>query len=556
MEHHELSFIRKYVFSTDHKVIGMQYLLTGLAMIVLGGTLAFMFRMQLAFPGIELPIIGALTAEQYNTFVTMHGTIMIFWVAMPMLLAGFGNLLIPLMVGADDMAFPTLNAISYWVFLISTIIIISSFFAPNGAYAGGWTFYPPLSANAYVKETFFQGMGGNFWIIAVALEFVAFLLGGINFIVTTFNMRAKGLTWYRMPLALWMFLMAVMLFMFSVGPLIAGVVMLLFDRTIGTGFFNPVAGGDPLLFQHMFWFFGHPEVYVLLLPSLGIVAEVLTTFSRKPLFAYKPIIYATFVAGVLSFIVWAHHQFISGIDPRMSSFFSITTILISIPFTISILAYMATLYKGALDFKTPMLFAVGFIAEFLIGGITGIYLGSSAYDIFVHDTYFVVAHFHYALIPVVIFGGFSGIYYWYPKFIGRKMNETLGKLHFWGTTIGFNGIFIPLFFVGAAGQHRRIFDYSAYPSLMTDDFVHMRIIATSSLILMILSQIPFVINLFRSRKKGEIAGPNPWKANSLEWQCPSPPPHGNFAEVPTVYRGPYEYSVEGRAEDYWPQNVK
>lgn len=554
---HNQSFVSKYLFSMDHKTIGVQYLLVGLFMSLIGGGLAFAFRMQLAFPGVDLPLLGEVTADKYNIYITMHGTIMIFFVAMPVLLAAFGNLLIPLMVGADDMAFPVLNMLSIWTFVASSIILVVSFFVPGGAFAGGWTAYPPLSANAYPEQIdFFGTMGGHLWLIAIAVEFVAFLMGGINFIVTTYNMRVKGLDWYRLPVTVWMLLIASLVFMFSVGPLIAGAFMLLFDRTIGTGFFNPAAGGDPILFQHLFWFFGHPEVYVVLLPSLGFIAEALTTFSRKPLFAYKAIVKFTIFAGLLSFVVWAHHQFIAGIDPRMAKFFSFTTIVISIPFAFIIFSMIATLFKGQISFKTPMLFALGFLTTFLIGGVTGIYLGASSFDIYAHDTYFVIAHFHYAMFPPVIFGGLVAIYYWYPKFTGRMMSEKLGIIHFIGTFIGFNGVFFPLFFLGMAGQHRRIFNFENWESLSTPGLQNIRIFATVSLMIMIVSQLPFAWNFFRSLKTGKVAGKNPWNANSLEWTVPSPPPHGNFAKIPTVYRGPYEYSnPENPDQDYWPQDV-
>ncbi len=550
------SFWKKYIFSTDHKVIGTQYILTALVMAFVGGYLSYVFRMQLAYPGHSIPGFGSLDASQYNTFVTMHGTIMIFWVAMPLLLAGFGNLLIPLMIGTEDMAFPTLNMMSYWVFFLSTVILTLSFLAPGGAFGGGWTAYPPLSAGGYNgRLDFFSGMGGNLWILAVALEFIAFLMGGINFLVTSFNMRAPGMSWFRMPVVIWMFIISILIFMFSVGPLIAGAVMLLLDRTVGTGFYNPAVGGDPILFQHLFWFFGHPEVYVLLLPAIGFLAEILSTFSRKPIFGYKMIIYSTMIAGVLSFIVWAHHQFVAGIDPRMATFFSITTIMISIPFAVIIFSCIATLWKGSIQFTSPMLFALGFIGEFLLGGVTGIYLGSSAFDIYAHDTYFVVAHFHYTLIPTVVFGGFAAVYYWYPKFTGKMLSETLGKVHFWLTTIFFNTMVMPLFFGGLAGEHRRIFDYSAWPSLMTPELRRYREIATISAICMITAQLIFVFNFIVSYFKGKEAGKNPWQANTLEWTVSSPPPHGNFETVPCIYRGAYEYSVPGRSEDWWPQNV-
>lgn len=553
--HAPTSFWGKYVFSTDHKVIGMQYLLTGLAMALLGGFLSYVFRMQIAFPGHSIPLYGSLSAPEYNSLTTMHGTIMLFWVAMPVLVAAFGNLLIPIMIGAEDMAFPTLNMMSYWVFLISTVLLILSFFVPGGAFAGGWTAYPPLSAEAYsATRGLTTGLGGHLWILAVALEFVAFLMGGINFLVTTANMRVPGLTWYRLPLVIWMLIVSVLIFMFSVGPLVAGAVMLLFDRALGTNFYNPAAGGDPLLYQHLFWFFGHPEVYVILLPTVGFVAEIITTFSRKPIFGYGMIVWSTIIAGVLGFVVWAHHQFVAGIDPRMANFFSVTTILISVPFAIIIFSCIATLWRGSIKLELPMLWALGFIAEFLIGGVTGIYLGSSAFDIYAHDTYFVIAHFHYTLIPIVIFGGAAGITYWYPKFTGRMLNDKIGKVHFWITAIFFNVVFIPLFFDGLAGTHRRIYDYSLWKSLSTPELQNLRVIATVAAIILIPSQLLFIYNILSSAKHGRVAAKNPWLANSLEWQADSPPPHGNFAQKPTVYRGAYEYSVPNRKDDFWPQN--
>ncbi|MCC7131634.1 MAG: cbb3-type cytochrome c oxidase subunit I [Gemmatimonadales bacterium] len=552
--HAALGFWRRYLFSTDHKTIGLQYLVTGMAMALVGGLLAYAFRMQLAYPGSPVPGFGTLAPQQYNAFVTMHGTIMIFWVAMPILVAAFGNLLIPLMVGAEDMAFPRLNMLSYWVFFLSTLVLLVSFFVPNGPFAAGWTAYPPLSAEAYRKVSFVSGLGGHLWILAVALEFVAFLMGGINFLVTAFNLRAPGLGWYRLPLTVWMLAIAVLIFMFSVGPLVAGAVMLLLDRTIGTGFYDPARGGDPILFQHLFWFFGHPEVYVLLLPSIGFIAEIFTASARKPLFGYRMIVWSTLVAGVLSFIVWAHHQFVAGIDPRMASFFSITTILISVPFAIVIFAMIATLWYGSIRFTVPMLFALGLIGEFLIGGVTGIFLGSSAFDIYAHDTYFVVAHFHYTLIPIVFFGGLAAFYFWFPKFTGRMLGTRLGQLHFWLTVVFFNATMLPLFVGGLAGEHRRIYDYSAWQSLMTPELRMIRVVATISAILLILSQIPFLINIVRSWRRGAPAGDNPWQATTLDWATASPPPHGNFAVTPIVHRGPYEYSVPGHDTDWWPQH--
>ncbi|MBI2501367.1 MAG: cbb3-type cytochrome c oxidase subunit I [Deltaproteobacteria bacterium] len=517
-------------------------------MALVGGYLAYLFRHQLAWPNEPVPGFGQVGPDQYNMFVTMHGTIMVFWVAMPILLSGFGNFLLPLMIGARDMAFPRLNRLSYWTFFLSTVVLIVSFFVPGGAFAGGWTIYPPLSA-----EPGYTGVvwGGNLWILAVALEFVSMLMGGINFMTTTLSLRAKGMALFRMPIFVWMINVASILFMFSVGPLIAGAFMLLADRTLQVGFFLPAAGGDPLLFQHLFWFFGHPEVYVLLLPALGIIAEILPVFSRKPLFGYRPIIYSTLIAGVLSFVVWAHHQFISGIDPRLAMPFSITTILISVPFAFSLFAYIATLWKGSISFSTAMLFALGMIAEFLLGGVTGIVNGSTAADIYVHDTYFVVAHFHYTLFPVTFLATFAGIYYWYPKLFGRFLSEFWGKVHFTLTLIGFNLAFLPLFSVGIAGHHRRIFDPSAFEFLHR--IQHLHVLATVGLIILLTGQIPFILNFFLSLRRGRLAEANPWQANTLEWIAPSPPGHRNFETDPVVVRGPDEYSVPGAAKDWLSQ---
>jgi cytochrome c oxidase subunit 1 len=401
MDHpHSESFLRRYVFSTDHKTIAKQYLFTGIAMGILGGLLSYVMRMHLSGGGQPVPGFGPVGPGQYNAITTMHGTIMIFWVAMPVLLAALGNFLIPLMVGARDMAFPRLNMLSYWIFLLSTVVLVASFFVPGGAAAGGWTSYPPLSGSAAYSG---GQWGQTLWILAVALEFAAFLMGGINFITTVINLRAPGMRLFDLPLMIWMQLGASIIFLFSVGPLIAGAILLLLDRLAGTGFYDPAAGGDPVLFQHLFWFFGHPEVYVILLPAFGVVAEIIPVFSRKPIFGYRMIVYATIITGVLSFIVWAHHQFIAGIDPRLATPFSVTTILISVPVAVTIFAFIATLYRGSIELTTPMLWALGFLAVFLLGGVTGIHLGSAASDIYMHDTYFVVAHFHYAIGPPTVF---------------------------------------------------------------------------------------------------------------------------------------------------------
>ncbi len=549
---HPESFISKYVCSGDHTVIAVQYRLTGMVVGLVGGFLAYVIRMQLAEPTGSVPGYGTLNFVEYNAVVTMHGTIMIFWVAMPILLAAFSNLLIPLMLGADDMAFPKLNRLSYWTFLLSTVVLVSSFFVPGGAAAGGWTSYPPLSASAAYSG---GHLGVTFWLLAVVLEFAAFLMGGINFIVTIINMRPRGMGFFELPIVIWMQFVAAIVFMLSVGPLLAGGIMLLLDRVVGTGFYDPAAGGDPILFQHLFWFFGHPEVYVIFLPGMGIIGEILPVFSRKPLFGYRMIVWASIATGVMSFIVWAHHQFIAGIDPRLATPFSITTIMISVPVAVMIFSYLATLWRGSIEFTTPMLFAVGTLVLFLLGGVTGIHLGTPATDIFLHDTYFVVAHFHYALIPPVFMAFFAGIYFWYPKMFGRMMNETLGKVHFWLTMIGINVIFQPQFALGFMGHQRRIANPLLFDSLNTVQAIELQWLSTIGVLILLPGQIPFLVAFVRGFFSGEEAGANPWRANTLEWVAPSPPPHGNFAEQPQVYRGPYEYSRPDREEDWFPQNL-
>ncbi len=549
--HEELGFLSKYIFPTDHKMIAMQYLFTGMFMGLLGGFMAYVFRMQLAFPGMEVPLYGLVGPGDYNALITNHGTIMIFWVAMPVLVAAFGNFLIPLMCGCDDMVFPKINRLSYQVFFISTLVLIASFMVEGGGFGGAWTAYPPLSAKAQYNMT---PMGSTLWLVAVALEFVAFLLGGINFVTTAMNSRAPGMKYTDIPIVVWFIVIASILFMCSVGPLIAGAVMLFMDQQVGTAFYDPDRGGDPLLWQHLFWFFGHPEVYVVLLPAIGIAADIMCVFARKKLFAYRTILYTAIGTGVLSFTVWAHHQFIAGIDPRMAHIFTVTTLLISIPIAEMCFVYIATLYRGRITLTTPMLWALSFVAEFLIGGVTGIFLGASGADIYFHDTYFVLAHFHYTFFPIAIIGTFAGITFWFPKMFGKMMNDTLGKIHFWGTIIPFNMIFIPLFVLGAAGQHRRVYDFTHFPELAAMQPV--REFATIAMLVMFAFQLVFFYNFIVSIRRGKAAGNNPWKSTTLEWVAPSPPPHGNFGStLPTVYRGPYEYSVPGRDEDYWPQNV-
>ena len=451
------------------------------------------------------------------------------------------------------MVFPRLNRLSFQIFFLSALVLIASLHVSGGGFGGAWTAYPPLSSDPDFNLT---PLGASLWLIAVALEFVAFLIGGINFVTTTMNARAPGMSLMRIPIVVWMIVIASILFMVSVGPLIAGAVMLLSDQLAGTAFYDPHNGGDPLLWQHLFWFFGHPEVYVVLLPAMGIVADIIPVFARKKFFGYKAALYVTIATGVLSFFVWAHHQFVAGIDPRMAHLFTATTLLISIPIAELCFLYIATLFGGSIEFRTPMLWAIAFLVEFLLGGVTGIYLGASATDINFHDTYFVVAHFHYTFFPIAIIGLFAGIYHWFPKAVGRHLNETWGKIHFWGTIVSFNFVFIPMFFLGLGGQHRRIFDYRHFPDLAGEGFQDMRVIATIATCVLIAFQIPFVINFFHSIWKGKKAEQNPWKATTLEWSAASPPPHGNWKTLPTVYRGPYEYGSPDSEEDYLPQHIE
>jgi len=560
--HKKHGFWHRFFFSFDHKDIGFQYMLTIFFMVSIGGFFAYVFRMHLAYPDMEVPLFGLVTNKDYNMLITNHGLIMMMWLALGMLLAVAGNFLIPVMIGTDDMAFPKLNKISYWFFLTSVIFMVASFFMPRGGLGSGWTLYPPLSVGDFGYNTPYKSFADRFFtantfvLLAIALEFTSLLMGGINFFVTTLNKRAKGMTLTKMPMIVWMINIANLLFMFSVGPLIAGTFMLLLDINIGTGFYDAYRGGDPLLWEHLFWFFGHPEVYVILLPPLGIIAEIISVNSRKPLYGYKFILTLTLIAAVLSTMVWAHHQFVAGIDPRAATVFSVLTIIISLPFAGIILAYIATLWKGDLKFTLPMKWALGSIALFtLLGGFTGLHLGASVFDIYAHDTSFVVAHFHYTLFPTVIFGTFAGIYFWFSKFTGRKLNKTLGNIHFWLTFIFFNGFAFPLFLLGLAGQHRRIADYRQFEFLMQDPLPLYRQIATISAVILILTQFIFIFNFFWSLKKGKKETENnPWKANTLEWQTSSPPPHGNFKVYPVVNYGPYEYNRPDKDKDFTPQN--
>ncbi len=547
--HHGAGFLRSYVFSTDHKIIGKQYLAVGLLMSLIGGFMAYLIRVQLAWPGKPLLGWGFIPPASYLALVTMHGTIMVFFVAMPILLGAFGNFLIPLMIGAKDMAFPRLNMLSIWTLVVASTLLLGSLFVPDGAASAGWTGYPPLSAVPSYTGNYW---GINLWLLALALEFSSFLMGGINFLTTAINLRAPGMTLWRMPLLVWLEITASALFLLSVGPLVAGSIMLLLDRIVGTSFYNPAHGGDPLLWQHLFWFFGHPEVYVIALPAIGIMMEILPLFARKPIFGYRTIVYSTIIAGFLSLVVWAHHMFVSGMDPRLATPFSIMTIVISIPFAVMIFAMIATLWRASISFTVPMLFTLAALSSFLIGGVTGIFLGSQAADIYLHDSYFVVAHFHYTLFPLVFMGGFAGVYYWFPKMFGRKLNPSLGLVHCLMTFVFFNLTFIPLFFSGFGGAPRRIYFPFGYDFLKP--LQHYQVLATNGAILLFIGQLPFVLNFFLSLWRGAPAEANPCQANPLEWTVPSPPHHGNFEHTPYVVRGPYDYSVPGMAQDWITQD--
>jgi cytochrome c oxidase subunit 1 len=548
--HAEAGFWGTYVFATDHKMIAKQYLGLGVFWTVVGGFLAFAIRWQLAWPETAIPGLGEIGPETYNVLVTMHGTIMVFFVAMPILLGAFGNFLIPLMIGARDMVFPRLNMLSVWVFGLASVVLLASFFVPGGAASAGWTGYPPLSDRVDYTGV---NWGINLWLLAHALEFASFLMGGVNYLTTAIVLRAPGMTFFRMPLVVWDELIAALLFLLSVGPLIAGAVMLLLDRLIGTRFFLPEGGGDPLLWQHLFWFFGHPEVYVVLLPAVGFVLEVLPVFSRKPIFGYRWIIWATIVAGALSFIVWAHHMFVSGMDPRLAMPFSVTTILISVPFAFVMFAMIATLWGGSIRLDTAMLFALGFVTMFIVGGLTGIFNGSAPVDIYINNTYFVVAHFHYTLFSAVFFGGFAGLYFWFPKMTGRMFSEGLGKLHFWLTLVFFNLTFFPMHNVGLLGMVRRIANPLQYDALVPYQWLN--VVISLGAFGLVASQLPLVANVAWSLLAGKRAPANPWDAATLEWAAPSPPPHGNWgAELPVVHHGPYEYSVPATSRDWIPQD--
>ncbi len=558
--HEELGFLRTYVFSTDHKMIARQFLFMGLAMLAIGGFLAMLMRWQLAWPETAVPGMGwvpepamyegIIPPQTYNMLFTMHATIMIFFVVMPIMVGCFGNYLIPLMIGTRDMAFPVLNMLSIWFGFAAGAVMVASFFVTGGAAAAGWTAYATLSAKAVYTGV---NWGQHLWIISLILFTVSSLMGAINYITTVVNMRAPGMSYFRLPLVLWSLFITAILSLLALPVLTAALAMLLFDRTLGTSFFLPERGGDPLLWQHLFWFFGHPEVYILVLPAMGVTSDILAVFSRKPIFGYRAMAFSMIAIAFLSWIVWGHHMFVSGMNPLLGTAFMMTTMVIAVPSAIKTFNWLGTLWGGSIRFTTPMIFALGFLSAFVIGGLSGIFMASTPVDIFIHDTYFIVAHFHY-VVAGIIFAMFGAIYFWFPKMFGRMMNETWGKIHAILTLIFFNAAFFPMHFLGIAGHMRRIYNPTQYECLV--GLQYWNVFITVSAFLLVISQIPFLVNFFWSLFAGKPAGENPWQANTLEWSAPSPPPHGNFGAIPVVYRGAYEYSSPEVKEDFLPQDRK
>ncbi len=604
-DHHELGFWRKWVFSTDHKVIGMQYTVTGLAFLFFGFCLMMLMRWTIAKGG-GTPLPGSLggmmhgifgddvfvnvpgtegytlSPQGYNVFGAMHGTIMVFFGIVPIAMAGFGNFVMPLQIGAVDMAFPRLNMASFWSFFISCVFMVASFFVPGSAAKSGWTNYPPLAGIADLPGSLgasgeMLGVwtnGGTLWLLGMVFNITGSLLGSINFITTIVQLRAPGMTWGRLPFFCWAQFITAYLLLLAFPPLESAAVMNLFDRVFGSSFFQPSGlfvtqvataanlvpqysgGGSPILWQHLFWFLAHPEVYVLILPGIGMITEIIACNTRKPIWGYKAMVGALFVLAFLSFIVWAHHMYMTGMGPKVSAFFQTTTIMISVPSVILLTALLLSLWGGSIRFNTPMLFATAFLPMFGIGGLTGIPLAFNAIDLFMHDTYYVIAHFHYVVAPGTIFAIFAGCYYWYPKATGRFMSETLGKIHFWGSLVFINLLFFPMFLQGMAGMHRRWYDGGlAYSNTVLPEYIKMNETVSYAAWALGLFQLVFIFNfcysIFRGKK---VPNDNPWQATTLEWDTPTPPPHGNFIKPITVYRAAYEYSVPGADKDYTPQS--
>jgi cytochrome c oxidase subunit I len=595
--HHEPGFWTKYVFSSDHKVIGIQYGVTALVFLLFGFFLMLMMRWQIAHPGQPIPFVGGLlhmvvgdaapavkdettgallgymmSPDLYNSFGAMHGTIMVFLAIVPLAFAAFGNYVVPLQIGAPDMCFPRINMASFHVFFWGGVIMLASFFLPGGAAQAGWTSYSPLA-------TVVPTMGQTFWLLGMVLLITSSLLGAVNFIATIIQLRAPGMTWMRLPFFVWAQFVTAFILLLAFPPLEAAGIMQLMDKVFHTSFFLPTGlmvsgqlasvdgqpisgGGSPLLWQHLFWFLGHPEVYVLILPAMGIISEIIANNTRKPLWGYRSLVYSVLAVGFLSFIVWAHHMYLTGMGTKISAFFQTTTMIISIPSVIILTCLFITLWGGSIRFNTPMLFALAFLPMFGIGGLTGLPLGFNFSDLQLHDTYYVIAHFHYVVAPGTIFGLLAGIYYWYPKMTGRYMSEFWGKVHFWCSLVFMNLVFQPMFAQGMAGMHRRMYDGAAtYAGVLdpatgevvglSQSIIGMNKGITWAAVGLGLAQIPFIINFFWSVRNGKkVESDNPWESTTLEWQTPTPPPHGNFAHPVEVVRGPYEYSVPGEATDF------
>ncbi|MEI7965114.1 MAG: cbb3-type cytochrome c oxidase subunit I [Chitinophagaceae bacterium] len=569
--HHHETFITKYVFSQDHKMIARQFLITGIIWAIIGGFFSVIFRLQLGYPESTFPWLedllghwakgGKLQPEFYYALVTMHGTILVFFVLTAGLSGTFANFLIPLQIGARDMASPMLNMLSYWFFFLASIIMFSSLFVQTGPASGGWTVYPPLSALGDASSG--SKIGMDLWLVSMAMFIVSSLLGGLNYITTILNMRTKGMSMTRLPLTIWALFFTAVLGVLSFPVLLSGAILLLFDRNLGTSFFLsdiviagkilPNEGGSPILFQHLFWFLGHPEVYIILLPAMGMSSEILATNARKPIFGYMAMVGSMFAIAILAFLVWAHHMFVTGLNPFLGSFFVLLTLLIAVPSAIKVFNWLTTLWRGNIRFTPGMLFAIGFVSMFISGGLTGIFLGNSALDLHLHDTYFVVAHFHIVMGVASFFGMFAGVYHWFPKMFGRHLNNTMAFIHFWISIVGAYLIFWPMHYEGLAGMPRRYYDYSNWESFKMFGGLNQFI----SLVAMVVfaAQLLFVFNFFYSIFKGRrVTSTNPWGSNTLEWTTPIKPGHGNWpGEIPEVYRGAYDYAKDGK--EFIPQNV-
>jgi cytochrome c oxidase subunit 1 len=555
------SWIRKYVFSLDHKVIGMQYFFLALTAVFVGMFLSLLMRIHLIWPAAALPLFGEIKPETYLSLLTMHGTIMVFFVLTTAPQGGFGNYFLPIQIGAPDMAFPVLNMLSFWVTALAFFVMIAAFFVVGGAPLHGWTGYPPLSALQSAGPG--EGLGADLWVISIALFCLGALMSALNFITTTLDMRARGMTLLRMPLTCWAWFITAILGLLAFGVLLSAGILLLLDRNAGTSFFVPLVtingqltghrGGSPLLWQHLFWFFGHPEVYIAILPAMGLCSQLLSVFSRKPIFGYKAMVYAMLSIGFLGFMVWGHHMFMSGMSPYTAFAFSVMTMAIGVPSAIKTFNWLGTIWRGRIRFTSPMLFALGFVSLFISGGISGPFLAQPVLDIQLHDTYFVVGHFHLIMGVASIFGIFAATYYWFPKMFGRMMSESMARWHFFITVIGTYAIFMPMHYLGMAGHLRR------YSQLTELNYLHglvpLQTFMTYAAFITIAGQFVFLFNLFWSMKFGKKATDNPWEATTLEWTTATPPPHDNFGgHMPVVYNGPYEYSVPGAPRDFVMQN--